>query len=180
MVADEIRKLAEGTKQAAIQIDGMVNTIGESTTEVVSGMTDGTRQVSESIDIVNQALGMLDQIGAGAQEITSKAQEIAAGTDEQTGSAQQVAKAIEGIASTSEQAAVGAGQMSTSIQQQAASMEQMAASAQNLSGLSEELRSALGRFKVSTQEATPIETRRTETPSSSRATKTEVLTKAKL
>jgi len=179
VVADEIRKLAEGTKQAAIQIDGMVNTIGESTTEVVSGMTDGTRQVSESIDIVNQALGMLDQIGAGAQEITSKAQEIAAGTDEQTGSAQQVAKAIEGIASTSEQAAVGAGQMSTSIQQQAASMEQMAASAQNLSSLSEELRSALGRFKVSAQEATPIETRQTETPSSSRATKTEVLTKAK-
>jgi len=43
----------------------MVNTIGESTTEVVGGMTTGTQQVSESIDIVNQALGMLDQIGVG-------------------------------------------------------------------------------------------------------------------
>jgi len=39
VVADEIRKLAEATKQAAMQIEEMVNIIGESTTEVVSGMT---------------------------------------------------------------------------------------------------------------------------------------------
>ena len=153
VVADEIRKLAEGTKKAATQIDEMVSTIGESTTEVVSGMTTGTQQVTESIGIVNQALGMLDQIGTGAQEITAKAQEISAATTEQAGGAQQVAKTIEEIATTSEQAAVGAGQMSTSIQQQTASMQQMAASAQNLSTLSEELRTALARFKVTAKEA---------------------------
>ncbi|MFC1782888.1 HAMP domain-containing protein, partial [Planctomycetota bacterium] len=163
VVADEIRKLAEGTKQAATQIEEMVSTIGESTTEVVIGMTSGTQRVSESIDTVNQALTLLDQIGAGAQEITSKAQEIAAATDEQTGSAQQVANAIEGIASTSEQAAVGAGQMSTAIQQQASSMEQISTSSQNLASLSEELRGALGRFKIAGQSA-PIETRAIESP----------------
>jgi len=153
VVADEIRKLAEGTKKAATQIDEMVSTIGESTTEVVGGMTTGTQQVTESIGIVNQALTMLDQIGTGAQEITAKAQEISAATTEQAGGAQQVAKTIEEIAATSEQAAVGAGQMSTSIQQQTASMQQMTASAQNLSTLSEELRTALARFKVTAKEA---------------------------
>jgi len=152
VVADEIRKLAEGTKKAATQIDEMVSTIGESTTEVVSGMTSGTQQVAESIGIVNQALTMLDQIGAGAQEITAKAQEISAATTEQAGGAQQVAKTVEEIAATGEQAAVGAGQMSTSIQQQTASMQQMAASAQNLSTLSDELRTALARFKVTAKE----------------------------
>ncbi len=177
VVADEIRKLAEGTKKAATQIEEMVGTIGESTTEVVSGMTAGTQQVTESINVVNQALGMLDQIGAGTQEITSKAQEIAAATDQQTSSAQQVAKAIEGIASTSEQAAVGSGQMSTSIQQQSATMQQMAASAQNLATMSEDLRVALGRFKVSGQDA-PVEIREVR-PGSSPTTKTKVVTKAK-
>ena len=157
VVADEIRKLAEGTKNAATQIETMVNTIGESTTEVVSGMTIGTQQVAESIDIVNQALGILDQISVGAQEITAKAQEISSATTEQAGGAQQVAKTIEEIASTSEQAAVGAGQMSTSIQQQTAAMQQMSSSAQNLSTLAEDLRSALRRFKVTTKEAREIE-----------------------
>ncbi|MFH1287707.1 MAG: HAMP domain-containing protein [bacterium] len=149
VVADEIRKLAEGTKNAATQIEQMVGVIGESTTEVVGSMTTGTQQVTESIDIVNQALSILDQIGVGAQEITAKAQEISSATTQQAGGAQQVAKTIEEIAATSEQAAVGSSQMSTSIQQQTSAMQQMAASAQNLSTLAEELRTALRRFKVS-------------------------------
>ena len=157
VVADEIRKLAEGTKKAATQIEGMVGAIGESTTGVVSSMTTGTQQVAESIEIVNQALSILDQIGTGAQEITAKAQEISSATTEQAGGAQQVAKNIEEIAATSEQAAVGAGQMSTSIQQQTAAMQQMASSAQNLSTLAEDLRGALRRFKVTAEDVREIE-----------------------
>ena len=151
VVADEIRKLAEGTKQAATQIETMVSTIGKATTEVVNNMTTGTQQISESIDIVNQALTTLDLIGTGAQEITVKAQSISTATAEQAGAAQVIAKTIEEIAATSDQTAVGAGQMSTSIQQQTASMQQMASSSQNLSTLAEELMSALRRFKVSEQ-----------------------------
>ena len=153
VVADEIRKLAEGTKKAAVQIEGMVSTITDSTAEVVTGMTAGTQQVSESIDIVNQALSILGQIGVGTLEITSKAQEISSATTAQAGGAQQVAKTIEEIALTAEQAATGSSQMSISIQQQTQAMQQMTSSAQNLSGLAEQLRTALRRFKVSAQEA---------------------------
>jgi methyl-accepting chemotaxis protein len=153
VVADEIRKLAEATKKAALQIEEMVATVGQSTTEVVSGMTSGSEQVAESIEIVNQALSILGQIGAGTQEITAKAQEISSATSEQASGAQQIAGTIEEIATTSEQATVGAGQMSTSIQQQTAAMQQMTASAQNLSSLAEGLSTALGRFKVGAEEA---------------------------
>lgn len=148
VVADEIRKLADGTKKSALQIESMVNVIGESTTGVVSSMTTGTEQVGESIGIVNEALSVLNQIGAGVQEITAKAQGISSATAEQAAGAQQVAKTVEEIAATSEQAAVGAGDMSTSIQQQTAAMQQMTASAQNLSTLAEELRTAIGGFKI--------------------------------
>jgi methyl-accepting chemotaxis protein len=136
----------EGTKKAATQIDQMVTSIGESTTEVVGGMTTGTKQVAESIEIVNAALGILGQIGEGAKEITSKAEEIATATTQQSKGAEQVAKSTEEIAATSEQAAAGAEQMSTSIQQQTGAMQQMSSSAQNLSSVAEELRGALRRF----------------------------------
>ena len=150
VVADEIRKLAEGTKNAAMQIENMVNSIGEATSGVVIGMVAGTQQVTESIEIINQALSVLEQIEVGTQEITAKAQEISLATTEQAGGAQKVANSIEEIASTSEQAAIGATQMSTSIQQQTAAMQQMASSAQNLSSLAEELKTALERFKITT------------------------------
>ncbi|MBI2386613.1 MAG: HAMP domain-containing protein [Elusimicrobia bacterium] len=148
VVADEIRKLAEGTKRAATEIEAMVGVIVESTAGVVSGMTTGTQQVTGSIEIINQALGTLDLIGTGAQEITSKAQEISAATADQAAAAQQVSKTTEEIAGTSEQAAVGAEEMSTSIQLQTAAMQQMSVSAQNLSTLATDLRTALRRFKV--------------------------------
>jgi methyl-accepting chemotaxis protein len=157
VVADEIRKLAEGTKNAALQIENMVNTIGESTTDVVTSMVTGTQQVSESIDVVNQALSILEQIEVGTQEITAKTQEISSATTEQAGGAQQVAKGIEEIASTSEQAAVGATQMSSSVQQQTAAMQQMASSAQNLSTIAEELKTALEGFKVTAVKARRVE-----------------------
>lgn len=149
VVADEIRKLAEGTKKATLQIEEMVATIGEATADVVSGMTTGSEQVTESIGIVNQALTILEQIGTGTQEISAKVQEISSATSQQASGSQQVASTIEEIAATSDQAAVGSAQMSTSIQQQTAAMQQMAASAQNLSSLAEDLRTALGGFKVS-------------------------------
>jgi len=157
VVADEIRKLAEGTKNAAVQIESMVNTIGETTTEVVTSMVTSTQQVTESIDVVNQALSILEQIEVGTQEITAKTQEISSATIEQAGGSQQVAKSIEEIASTSEQAAAGATQMSSSIQQQTAAMQQMASSAQNLSTLAEELKTALEGFKI-----TAVKARETE------------------
>ncbi|HXT02266.1 MAG TPA: methyl-accepting chemotaxis protein, partial [Elusimicrobiota bacterium] len=158
VVADEIRKLAEGTKRAATEIEGMVNLIAESTSGVVRGMITGTQQVTESIEIINQALGTLDLIGTGAQEITTKAKDISAGTADQAAAAQQVSKTTEEIAGTSEQAAIGAEQMSTSIQRQTAAMEQMSASAQNLSTLATELRTALRRFKVGgTAVAAPVD-----------------------
>ncbi len=152
VVADEIRKLAEGTKKAALQIENMVATIGESTSGVVESMTVGTEQVADSIDIINQALSILDQIGVGTQEITAKAQEISSATTEQASGSQQVAKTIEEIATTSEQAAVGAGQISTSIQQQSSAMQQMTASGQNVASLAQELRAALVKFKISAEE----------------------------
>ena len=152
VVADDIRKLAEGTKNAALQIENMVSAIGESTSEVVNSMVGGTQQVTESIDIINQALSILDQIGIGTQEISAKAQQISTATAEQSAGAQKVAENIEEIATTSEQAAVGSGQMSTSIQQQTVAMQQMAASAQNLSTLSEELTTALRNFKVTAEQ----------------------------
>lgn len=71
VVADEIRKLAEGTKKASVQIEGMVNKIIESATQMVNGMTTGTQQVTESIDIVNQELGILDQINSNVEKITT-------------------------------------------------------------------------------------------------------------
>jgi methyl-accepting chemotaxis protein len=151
VVADEIRKLAEGTKKAAVQIESMVSTIGESTSQVVGGMTAGSKQVTEGIDIVNSALGLLDQIGVSAQDVSTRSKQISEATETQTTNAEDVAKTTEEIATTSEQAATAAAQMSTNIQQQTASMQQMSASSQNLSSLADELRGALRRFKITAE-----------------------------
>jgi methyl-accepting chemotaxis protein len=153
VVADEIRKLAEGTKKAAMEIGTMVSVIGEATTKVVSSMTNGAEQVTDSVNIISQSLTILNQISVGTEEITAMAQEISSAATDQAGGSQQIAKTIEEIAAIGEQTALGAGQISTSIQQQTASMQQIASSSQNLSVLADELKTAMGRFKITALES---------------------------
>ena len=152
VVADEVRKLAERSKTATGEIEGLVGDVRNAAGGAVAGMTRGGEQVGESLKIVDSALSVLDQISAGAQEITAKAQEISAASQQQSAGTQQVTKTVDEIASISEQNAASAQKMSASVQQQIAAMQQMTSSAQELSGIAKELSESMQQFKL-TREA---------------------------
>jgi len=148
VVADEIRKLADGTKNAATQIEDLVQVVGTSTAEAAESMATGTTRVTESTNIINNALAILDQITIGTQEISAKTQQISAANQQQLAGTQEIAQTIDNISTTSEQNAAGAQQMTASVQQQSASMQQMTSSAQELAEVSQELSAALAVFKI--------------------------------
>ncbi len=151
VVADEVRKLAERSKTATGEIEGLVGDVRTAAGGAVAGMTRGGIQVGESLKIVDSALSVLDQITAGAQEITAKAQEISAATQQQSASTQQVTKTIDEIASISEQNSASSQKMSASMQQQIAAMQQMTSSAQELSAIAKDLSESMQQFKVTAE-----------------------------
>ncbi|MBE9608317.1 extracellular solute-binding protein [Chitinilyticum piscinae] len=96
VVADEVRKLAERTSQATVEIARRIQTVGSETGQAVTSMKKTAEQVSAGVERANEAreaiLGIRDRMG----QVVHLVREIAEATREQS-------EATTSIASTAEQ-----------------------------------------------------------------------------
>lgn len=113
VVAAEVRKLAERSQSAAAEIS------------VLS---------SSSVDVAENAGGMLAKMVPDIQRTAELVQEIAAASKEQDAGADQVNKAIQ--------------QLDQVIQQNASAAEEMAATSEELNGQAEQMQQAIGFFII--------------------------------
>jgi len=117
VVADEVRKLAEGSAKSANEIRKIVAEISQSSVDAAQA----------------------------AQNTSHKIQELSAGAQQQAASVTQVAQNVEVISAIAGQNAAGVQQLSASIEQQVAANQQVAAAAEELSNLSGALQKLAGR-----------------------------------
>ncbi|MFC5528682.1 methyl-accepting chemotaxis protein [Cohnella yongneupensis] len=127
VVADEVRKLAERSGEAAKQIAAIITGMQHSTQESVKAVT-------ETADLSRQTGQELERIVNMAGEVARQSEEIARDSQNQSVKTAEVMREIESIAAVSEEAAAAA--------------EQTASSSQTLTSLSESLNSVVKRFNV--------------------------------
>ena len=78
VVAEEVRKLAEESKQAAEQIAGLIGEIQVETQRTVAVVSDGAQRSEESAAIVAETRVAFGQIGAAVEDMTHRIEQIAA------------------------------------------------------------------------------------------------------
>ena len=120
VVAEEVRKLAERSNQAAGEITGLIK--------------ESSNRVQEGAQLSDETASALKEIVEGVQATVAKITEIATATVEQATNAQQVAEAIQGVAQVTEQAAAGS--------------EEMASSSEELGAQAGSLKELVARFKT--------------------------------
>jgi methyl-accepting chemotaxis protein len=98
VVADEVRKLAERTSQATIEIGAMIGAIQKDTRSAVSGMETSSGRVDAGVRLAQEAAAALAQIREAANETLAKANEIAQAMDEQNAASSEIARNVERIA----------------------------------------------------------------------------------
>ncbi|MBI1398312.1 MAG: HAMP domain-containing protein [Betaproteobacteria bacterium] len=98
VVADEVRKLAERTSQATIEIGEMISAIQAETGGAVTGMQEGSGRVEEGVRLVRQAATALNEIRAAAAETVAKAAEISHAMAEQSAAGTEISSNVENIA----------------------------------------------------------------------------------
>jgi len=76
VVAEEVRKLADETKQSVNIIDGLVKTNNDSTQETVNSILVSSKELSEQREAMNVTHHTFDRIKNEAREINSAIQEI--------------------------------------------------------------------------------------------------------
>jgi len=148
VVADEVRKLAEDSQEAARQIASLIGDIQAKTDTAVAGMTEGTTEVKKGTEVVDQAgiafTAIMKQVN-GVAEITQKtAEELS----QLAGISGQVLNAVKEVDAISQEIGSQAQNISASTEEQSASMEEIASASQELAKLAEDLQNAVNNFKL--------------------------------
>ena len=120
VVADDVRKLAERSNQAAREISSLIK--------------ESTHRVEEGAQLSDQTGVSLKQIITAAEATAAKIAEIATAAVQQAANAQEVSKSIQGVAQMTEQAAAGS--------------QEMASSSEELGSQASTLRQLVGQFNV--------------------------------
>jgi len=102
VVADEVRKLAERTTQATIQIANTIEQIQTETSLAVTGIEAAVPQAGRSLELVREAASMLDLIDVQAADSLARAREVANAAGEQAAAAGDIARHVEQIARMAE------------------------------------------------------------------------------
>lgn len=148
VVADEVRKLAEQSEEAAKRIAALIGDIQTETSLAVAVMETGTREVRTGTDVVRTA-------GQSFQEINR----IVASVSEQVGAINDsfgllaegsavILKSMEELQRIGKETSLQTQNVSAATQEQSASMQEIAASSQELAKFSRELQEAVNKFKV--------------------------------
>ncbi|MBX5443066.1 MAG: methyl-accepting chemotaxis protein [Solirubrobacteraceae bacterium] len=134
VVADEVRKLAEESQEAAGSIAGLIAQIQSETAAAVDVVRVGAERSDEGQEIVDRARDAFERIAEAVSDVTARVAEIANAAGE--------------VAAVAEESSATTEQVSASTQQTSASTQQIAASAQELARTAEELEAQVRRFTL--------------------------------
>ena len=133
VVADEVRKLAERTSSATIEIEQMISGIQADTVLVVGAMGAALPQVEAGVKAAEGAAEALRQIKDGAESTLTRIREVASATKEQSEASTNIAQRVE--------------QISQMVEETTAAMQSTAETAAEMETISSELSQLISRFR---------------------------------
>ncbi|MGB4063134.1 MAG: methyl-accepting chemotaxis protein [Azonexus sp.] len=134
VVADEVRKLAERTSSATIEIEQMIVGIQKDTIGAVSAMNSALPEVEHGVELAGSASDSLRAIEAGAGRTLGRVREVADATREQSAASTSIAQRVETIA-----------QM---VEETSSTIRGTAETANQLELIAQGLKAQIGRFQI--------------------------------
>ncbi|WP_342505822.1 methyl-accepting chemotaxis protein [Sporosarcina sp. FSL K6-2383] len=148
VVADEVRKLAEQSRESAGQIAGLITQIQDDTNEAVHVMEVGTTEVATGKLIIDETGKRFEKILISIEQVTAQIQEVTAISEEMSASTEEVNASIGEMANIAQHSADNTQNVASASEEQLASMEEITASATTLSKMAEDLQETVKQFKL--------------------------------
>ena len=112
VVADEVRTLATRTSDSTQEIENMVKSLDQKTSNAVEKMHIATEQATSSVDSVEQAAMSLGEIAGSIQNITVMNQQVANATKQQSEVSEDINRNITAIQQIAENVVESSGDIS--------------------------------------------------------------------
>jgi methyl-accepting chemotaxis protein len=134
VVADEVRKLAERAARATKDITGLIKGIQVETSEAVTVMEEGTREVEEGTKLADQAGAALREIEQIVKQTATLMTDITSAAGDQVKSTESVVHTMDNISQLTQETMHG--------------VQDTVATIGSLADLTKRLSDAIGRFKI--------------------------------
>lgn len=148
VVADEVRKLAESSKEATNRIAQMLSEVSQGA-QVADGSTKETLRLVESVaskseQVLNQFKSIVNEIDKVAVQIES----LVSAAEEQSAASQEMSSAMDTAARSVTEIAQQVESITTSIREQVEAIQNLSKLSEELSSIAESLVNQLKRFKL--------------------------------
>jgi len=148
VVADEIRKLAENSKEATGTITNILEDIREVAKEALNVTEDTVDAVgtasSESHDVSDKLMAILD----GVREVAGMIQDLAASSEEQSASAEEITSVADHVTKDITSIAEQLSEMNNSIKEFADSSQEASSSSEELTTIVDGMMKDVNKFNV--------------------------------
>jgi len=146
VVAEEVRKLAEETGSATLNIGGIISEVQAGVERVVAEVQKVEKQVREQGSSLGESVGAFREIESGAGKMDNSIQDISATFEEIVASADEIIQAIENISAVTQESAASAEEVTAISQNQLAAAQNIVQVSQELETLAAELKKVTGTF----------------------------------
>ncbi len=148
VVANEIRKLAEESNQAAVEIQEIVQSIQQESKNAVKIVGDVKQRSTQQNMAVSQVEETFDTISDSIVGVNEVIEEVIHGLMEIKKSMHQTALSVENIASVSQESAAASEEANAAMEQQTTVVTEVSGLAIHLDQLTDQLKAELNRFKI--------------------------------
>ena len=148
VVANEVKKLAQQSKESTASIASIVSAINTKAENTVSEASTSGQVVSEQVESVKATEQIFETVFRAMDEVVSSISNVDSSVDGIMNTKDRVLYSMESISAVAEESVATTQGITASAQEQMASAETLSNQAKNLGTLSDELNSALSRFKV--------------------------------
>lgn len=147
-MADEIRKLAEQTSDAASEINLIVNKIQNNTLRTAESMSEVTAEVSSGLSKVKETSQIFTKISEAVEDVDLQMESVSATASLLSINSDMVLGSVSAVAEIANKFVTNTETISAVSQEQLASMEEVTASAEMLNEVVIELNKLIEKFKV--------------------------------
>ncbi|MCX7708216.1 MAG: methyl-accepting chemotaxis protein [Clostridia bacterium] len=148
VVAEEVRKLADQSKDATVTINNIINKIQAKTELTVHEAGNASSIIKQQMQAVHEADDAFKTIFKAMDNISTRMEEVSLSINKIVSSKNKTMEIMENISAVSEEAAATAEEVSASTQEQINSAEDLSKSAKELSEMADELDKAISIFKI--------------------------------
>ena len=148
VVADEVRKLAEQSKNSATEIESMVYQIQQTSSQASKTIVEGGSKVDVGMQKTTESLNAFKNIESGIDEVVFRVESVSAAVEEIQAMSGSVTDSVSHVQQLATQTAETASDTSAATEEQLAAAEEISHNAHALSELAEQLQNEVNHFKL--------------------------------